>query len=63
MLKFADGSPLQGQHEKAMTTLKAAAELVGMVYAEMPGGDRMDGMKALRNYPQLVAAVFTKLSE
>ena len=63
MSKLADGSPLLGQHTKAVYNLKLAAELVGMAYAEMPGGETMDGRVALTKFPAVVAAVFAKLAE
>lgn len=63
MPKFADGTPLQGQHSVALHNLKLAAELVGLAYAEMPGGEKMDGRAALTTFPAVVAAVFAKLAE
>lgn len=62
-MKFEDGSPLLGQHEMAVHNLKIAAELVGLAYAQMPGGEKMDGTAAMTKFPAVVAAVFRKLAE
>ena len=62
-MNLKDGSTLTGQQEKLVGMLKIAAELVALAYEGMPGGETIASIRAMDEYPQAVAAVFTKLVE
>jgi len=61
-MNFKDGTALLAQHEKLVSMLKISAELVALAFEGMPGGETMAGKKAMQDYPEVVAAVFAKLS-